>query len=43
MNPIVDIVLLLLRLYSWILLARASISWIPNLTPTTRRCRCFTR
>ncbi len=24
MNPIVDIVLLLLRLYSWILLARAS-------------------
>ncbi|MDI9549034.1 MAG: YggT family protein [Chloroflexota bacterium] len=33
MNPIVDIVLLLLRLYSWILLARALISWIPNLDP----------
>lgn len=33
MNPIVDIVLLLLRLYSWILLARALVSWIPNLDP----------
>ena len=33
MNPIVEIVLLVLRLYSWVLLARALVSWIPNLDP----------
>ena len=33
MASIITIILLLLRLYSFVLLARALISWIPNLDP----------
>jgi len=33
MNPVVEILILVLRLYSWVLVARALISWIPNLDP----------
>ncbi len=30
---IVELLLLFLQLYSWVLLARALVSWIPNLDP----------
>ena len=33
MSGVVMILLLLLRVYSWVLLARALVSWIPNLDP----------
>lgn len=33
MNPVVEILVLVLRLYSWVLVARALVSWIPNLDP----------
>ncbi len=33
MTGIITILLLLLRVYSWVLLARALVSWIPNLDP----------
>jgi YggT family protein len=33
MNAIVDILLMVLQIYSYVLLARALMSWIPNLDP----------
>ena len=33
MNPVIQVVSLLLQVYSYVLLARALISWIPNLDP----------
>ena len=30
---VINLILMLLQLYSWVLLARALISWIPNLDP----------
>jgi YggT family protein len=30
---IIDILILLLQVYTWVLLARALVSWIPNLDP----------
>ena len=30
---VIEIILMLLQLYSWVLLARALVSWIPNLDP----------
>jgi YggT family protein len=30
---VLEIILMLLNVYSWVLLARALISWIPNLDP----------
>ena len=30
---VIEIILMLLNLYSWVLLARALVSWIPNLDP----------
>lgn len=33
MNSVIETVLLLLNIYSFILVARALISWIPNLSP----------
>jgi YggT family protein len=34
MNAVVEVLSLLLQIYSYILLARALISWIPNLDPS---------
>ncbi len=33
MNAIIDILLMVLQIYSYVLLARALMSWIPNLDP----------
>lgn len=33
MSGIIQILVLLLQLYGWILIARALISWIPNMDP----------
>lgn len=33
MNQVVDILGLIINIYTWILLARALISWIPNIDP----------
>ena len=33
MNPVIQVISLLLQVYSYVLLARALISWIPNLDP----------
>ena len=33
MNAVVEILSLLLQIYSYVLLARALVSWIPNLDP----------
>ncbi len=33
MNPVIQVVSVLLQVYSYVLLARALISWIPNLDP----------
>ncbi len=33
MNALLELVLLVLQIYSYILLARALVSWIPNLDP----------
>jgi len=34
MNQLVDILGLIINIYTWILLARALISWIPNIDPS---------
>lgn len=34
MNQGIEIISLLINIYTWILLARALISWIPNLDPS---------
>ncbi len=34
MNPVIEILSLLLQVYSYVLLARALVSWIPNLDPS---------
>ena len=31
---VIPLILMILQLYSWVLLARALISWIPNLDPS---------
>jgi YggT family protein len=33
MNPIIEVLGLVLQVYSYVLLARALVSWIPNLDP----------
>ena len=33
MNPVIQVISLLLQVYSYVLLARALVSWIPNLDP----------
>ena len=33
MNPVIQVVSVVLQVYSYVLLARALISWIPNLDP----------
>ncbi len=33
MNPVIQAISLLLQVYSYVLLARALVSWIPNLDP----------
>lgn len=39
MNTVIELLLLLLQIYSFVLLARALVSWIPNLDPSNPAVR----
>jgi YggT family protein len=39
LNTVIDVVLLALQIYSYVLLARALVSWIPNLDPSNPAVR----
>jgi YggT family protein len=39
LNTVIDVVLLALQIYRYVLLARALVSWIPNLDPSNPAVR----